>query len=95
MKNVISLKEPWWISLKCSALRHVVIRLSPAFPGVQWWQVCEEDPDRGGLCVAGQSRPSQASGELAQAACQHRPDPLIDIRKPKYEEVSDIRGQLT
>lgn len=27
--------------------------------------------------MAGQSRPTQASGELAQAARQHRPHPLI------------------
>lgn len=56
---------------------------SPAFPGIQWWQVCEEDPDRGGLRLARQGRPSQASGELAQAARQHRPDPLIeeDLKK--------------
>lgn len=49
-----------------------------AVPGVQWRQVHEEDPDRGGLRVAGQGRPSQASGQLAQAARQHRPDPLIE-----------------
>lgn len=51
---------------------------TPAVLGVQWWQVYEEDPDRRGLRVAGQSRPTQASGELAQAARQHRPDPLIE-----------------
>lgn len=53
---------------------------SPVVPGVQRWQVCKEDPDRGGLRVAGQSRPTQASGELAQAARQHRHDPLIEKR---------------
>lgn len=49
----------------------------PAVPGVQRRQVREEDPDRRGLRVAGQSRPAQARGELAQAARQHRPDPLL------------------
>lgn len=51
---------------------------TPAVPGVQRWQVCEEDPDWGGLRVAGQSRPAQARGGLAQAACQQRSDPLIE-----------------
>lgn len=54
--------------------------------------------------MAGQSRPTQASRELAQTARQHRPDPLIEggsIRKKKkklnlrgHEEVSDILGHF-
>lgn len=63
------------------------VLFTPAVPGIQWWQVRKEDPDWGGLRVAGQSRPTQASGELAQAPRQHRPDPLIEgdsIQKHLY-----------
>ena len=65
----------------------------PAVPRVQRGQVHEEDPDRGGLRVAGQSRPPQASGELAQAARQQRPDPLVEEDGKKQqdpEEVSEV-----
>lgn len=51
---------------------------TPAVPGLQRRQVCKEDPDRGGLRVAGQSRPAQARSELAQAARQHHSDPLVE-----------------
>lgn len=55
---------------------------TPAVPGVQRRQVCKEDPDRGGLRVAGQSRPAQARSELAQAARQHHSDPLVEGAPP-------------
>lgn len=49
----------------------------PAVPRVERRQVHEEDADRRGLRVAGQDGLAEASGGLAQAARQHRSDPLI------------------
>lgn len=50
---------------------------SAAVPGIQRRQVHEEDPDRGGLYLAGQGGHEEAGGELAQAVCQlHSDQPL-------------------
>lgn len=50
---------------------------SLAFPGIQRRQVHEEDPDRGGLHLAGQGGHEEEGGELAQAVCQlHSDQPL-------------------
>lgn len=59
-------------------MTHCFIVSTSAVPGVQRRKVCKEDLDRRGLCMAGQSRPTQTSGELAQAARQHCSDPLIN-----------------
>lgn len=50
---------------------------SAAFPGIQRRQVHEEDPDRGGLHLAGQGGHEEEGGELAQAVRQlHSDQPL-------------------
>lgn len=49
----------------------------PAFLGVKWRQVHEEDPDRGSLHLAGQGGHEEESGQLAQVVCQlHSDQPL-------------------
>ena len=46
----------------------------PAFLGVQWRQVHEEDPDRGSLHLAGQGGHEEEGGQLAQALRQLHSD---------------------
>lgn len=65
----------------------------PAVPGVQRRQVRQEDLDWRGLRVAGQGRPAQAGGQLAQAARQHRPDPLVKNKRDESVcDARDLRG---
>lgn len=52
--------------------------LYAALPGIKWGQVCEEDSDRWGLRLAGQGGPEEESGQLAQAASHHSPDPVLE-----------------
>lgn len=65
----------------------------PAFLGVQWREVHEEDPDRGSLYLAGQCGHEEASGQLAQTVCQHRSDqPMSTTPQKKLQE---IKGEAT
>lgn len=62
-----------------------------AFPGIQWRQVYEEDPDRGGLHLAGQGGHEEEGGELAQAVCQlHSDQPLSS--SPRTRRFSSLPG---
>lgn len=58
----------WWIR------GFLLSNGSLAFSGIQRRQVHEEDPDRGGLHLAGQGGHEEEGGELAQAVCQLHPD---------------------
>lgn len=67
---------------------------SLAFPGIQWRQVHEEDPDRGGLHLAGQGGHEEEGGELAQAVCQlHSDQPLSSsLQTERPSRSAALRG---
>lgn len=65
----------------------------PAFLGVQWRQVHEEDPDRGSLHLAGQGGHEETSCELAQVVRQLHSDQPLSVTPKRWRCDSSMKGE--